>query len=92
MQSYNAQVHSFLTPELDGVYRSVSSSSRFTLRNKDPGMHRLGDWASLRSGLNVFKKTFWPLLGIEPRYLGFQPETYSLYGLSYPESYTYSLQ
>jgi hypothetical protein len=34
-QSYPAQVHSFLTSELDGGYRSVSRSSRFTPGNKD---------------------------------------------------------
>jgi len=77
-QSCPAQVHSFLTSELDRGYRSASRSGRFTPGNKDPGLHRIGGWVSLRSGLDVFKKTSWPLLGIEPRYLGFQPVTYSL--------------
>jgi len=75
-----------LTSELDRGYRSASRSGRFIPGNKDPGMHRIGGWVSLRSGLDIFKKTSWPLLGIEPRYLGFQPVTYSLYGLSHPQS------
>jgi hypothetical protein len=49
---------------------SDSRPGRFTPGERAPGTHWIVSWVGLRTGLDVEKRKFLTLLGLEPRYLG----------------------
>jgi hypothetical protein len=62
------QIHLFLTSALDGGEWSASCPSRFSPREKGPGIQWTEGWVVPRAGLDavVWKKNPQPLSGLEP--------------------------
>jgi hypothetical protein len=66
---------------------SASRLGRFTPGGRGPRTHWIGGWVDTRAGLvNVEKREFLTLPGLEPRPIGHPPRSQSLYRLSYPGS------
>jgi hypothetical protein len=87
MKAYGGMHHVFLISALVGREWSASRPDRFTPGGKVPGTHWIGDWVSLRTGLNyVEKRKFLTLPGLELRPLSRPARSQSLYRLSYPGS------
>jgi hypothetical protein len=79
--------YSFSISELDGGEWSASRPGRSLAPGKGlPGTHCTGGWLGPRAGLDTKTrgKILLPLLGIEPRSLGRQARSQTLYWLSYP--------
>jgi hypothetical protein len=73
----DVQIHIFFTSALVGGEWSVSRPGRFTPEERTPGTHWVGGWVGPRVSLDVEKRKFLNLQGIELR-------SQSLYRLSYP--------
>jgi hypothetical protein len=79
----DVQIHVFLTSVLVGVERSSSRPGHFTPGEKAPGTHWIGSWVDPRAGLDVEKREFLTLPGLEPRTLDRSARSQSLYRLRY---------
>jgi hypothetical protein len=73
-------IHIFLTTALAGGEWPASHPGRFTPGERAHGTHWIGGWVALRAGLDdVEKRKFLTLPGHEPRPLGRQARSQSLY-------------
>jgi hypothetical protein len=80
-------IHIFLTSALAEVEWSASQHGRFTPRERAPGTHSIGGWMDPRAGLvDLEKRKFLTLRGLELRPLGRTARSQSLYRLHYPGS------
>jgi hypothetical protein len=80
-------IHIFLTSTLAGGKWSASSPGRFTLGERFPSTHWIGDWVDPRAGVDdVEKRKFMTLPRLELRSLGRPASSQSLYQLRYPGS------
>jgi hypothetical protein len=52
----DVEIHVFLTSALAGGEWSISRPGRFTLGEKDPGIHWIGGWVDPRAGLDDVEK------------------------------------
>jgi hypothetical protein len=78
----------FLTSAFAGGEWSASRPCRFTLAERVPGTHWIGDWVGPRAGLDdVEKQKFLTLPGLELRPLGRPARSQSLYRLRCPGSH-----
>jgi hypothetical protein len=60
---------------------STSRPGRFTPGERAPGTHWIGGWVDLRAGVDVEKRKFLTLPGLELRPLGRAARSQSLYRL-----------
>jgi len=62
------KLHAFLTSGLDGSEWSASHLSCFTSRERAPGIHSIGGWASTRAGLDMVakRKNLFPCQELNP--------------------------
>jgi hypothetical protein len=79
-------VRIFLTSALAGGEWSGSSPGRFTPGERAPGTHWIGGWVDPRAGLDVKKRKFLTLPGLELGTRGRPARTQSLYRLRYSGS------
>jgi hypothetical protein len=85
----DVQIHIFLASALAGSEWSASRPCRFTPGERAAGTHCIGDWVGPRARLDdVEKRKFLTLQGLELRHLDSPDRSQSLYGLSYPGSYS----
>jgi hypothetical protein len=66
---------------------SASRTGRFTPEGRVPGTHWIGGWVDPRAGLDVEKRKFLTLPGLELRTLGRPTRSQSLYRIRYPDSF-----
>jgi hypothetical protein len=75
-----------MTSALVGGEWSDLRPGRFIPRERAPGTHWIGDWVGPRAGLDVEKRKFLTLQGLELRPLGRPVRSQSLYRLRCPGS------
>jgi hypothetical protein len=79
----DVRIHVFLISSLVGDDWSTSRSGRLTPGGRAPGTHWIGDWVTLRIGLDdMGKRKFLPLPGLELR-THHSPASIQLYSRNY---------
>jgi hypothetical protein len=78
-------IHIFLTSALAEGECSVSRPGRFTPGERSPGTDWIGGWVDPGTSLDVEKRKFLTLSGLELQPLGHPAHSQSLYRLHYPD-------
>jgi hypothetical protein len=86
MGEWKYRSHIFLTSVLVGGKWSASRSDRFTPEERAPGTHWVGGWVALSAGLDIEKRKFSSLPGLELRLIRRPVRSRSLCRLRYPGS------
>jgi hypothetical protein len=81
----DVEIHVFMTSALVGGEWSASRPGRFITGERASDTQWIGGWVGPRAGLDVEKRKFLTLPGLELRLLSRPALSQSLYRLSYPD-------